>query len=183
MRTNFNIAVINQCTKAEGVFKRLAIWFQGCEKQCEGCCNPELFSLTPAHIVSLDKLLEIIENAKQTFDIEGITYLGGEPTLQQGLAELSKEIKALGLGVILFTGKQYAELPKELIDNVDLIIDGGFEKDNPDNKRNLIGSKNQRNICVTDRYMDCLDWFYKPRNKWEEINVTEKLVITGDVIN
>ncbi|MDR1654345.1 MAG: radical SAM protein [Prevotellaceae bacterium] len=178
----FNIALINQCTETEGVFKRLAIWFQGCEKQCAGCCNPELFPFVPANIVSLGNLLEIITNAKQKFDIEGVTYLGGEPTLQHGLAKLSKEIQSYGLGVILFTGKQYEELPQELIGSVDLIIDGGFEKDNPDNERNLIGSKNQRIICVTDRYRDSLDWFYVPRPKREEINVTENLVITGDVI-
>jgi anaerobic ribonucleoside-triphosphate reductase activating protein len=180
--SKFNIAIINQCTEAEGMYKRLAIWFQGCEKQCDGCCNPELFSIKPAHIVSFEKLLEIIADAKQQFDIEGVTYLGGEPTLQQGLSELSNEIRKSGLGVLLFTGKQKEELPHEIIDSVDLIIDGDFEKDKLDNERNLIGSINQRIFCVTDRYKNCLDWFYHSRPKRKEINVTNELVLTGDII-
>jgi anaerobic ribonucleoside-triphosphate reductase activating protein len=179
---NFNIATINQCTESEGPFKRLAIWFQGCNLQCKECCNPKLFTFKQANIVSLDAMIEIIIEAKSNFGIEGVTYLGGEPTLQQGLSELSKRLNQLDFGVLLFTGNLYEELPKELIENVDLIIDGQFEKENIDNERNLIGSKNQRLICISDRYKNDLDWFDIPRSKIGEINVSENLIVTGDVI-
>ncbi len=182
MKYNFNIATINQCTESEGMFKRLAIWFQGCNIQCVECCNPKLFALKQANIVSLDELIEIIKEAKTNYGIEGVTYLGGEPTLQQGLSELSKQLKQLDIGVLLFTGNLYENLPNELIENIDLIIDGQFEKDKIDYERNLIGSKNQRLICISDRYKNSLDWFYKPRPKIREINITDKLMITGDVV-
>lgn len=181
MNYNFNIAAINQCTESEGPFKRLAIWFQGCNIQCKECCNPNLFAFKQANIVSLDELFEIIIEAKSNFGIEGVTYLGGEPTLQQGLSELSKRLKQLDLGVLLFTGNLYKDLPKELIESIDLIIDGKFEMDNLDIDRNLIGSINQRLICVTDRYASCLNWFSTPRSKIVEINVSENLIISGDV--
>ena len=32
-------------TVVEGPGKRLAIWVQGCEIRCPGCCNPRFFSL------------------------------------------------------------------------------------------------------------------------------------------
>ena len=182
MNYNFNIATINQCTESEGPFKRLAIWFQGCNIQCKECCNPNMFVFKQANIVLLDELFKIIIEAKSNFGIEGVTYLGGEPTLQQGLSELSKRLKQLDIGVLLFTGNLYEELPKELIENVDLIIDGQFEKENRDNERNLIGSKNQRLIYVTDRYKNSLDWFYSIRPKQVEISISEKIIMTGDVI-
>jgi len=181
---NFNIACINQCTESEGPGKRLAIWFQGCDKQCEGCCNPQLFDIKPVHIISLGALLHIIAEAKERFGIEGVSFLGGEPVLQQGLSGLSKKIKAMGLGVILFTGKMLEELDGQLKVSVDLIIDGGFESDKPDNKRNLIGSVNQRLIFITDRYRAFEEWFFTPRPKRIEINTSGELglFITGDKI-
>ena len=178
----FNIACINQCTEAEGPEKRLAIWFQGCDKRCIGCCNPLLFDFKPAHIITKDQLLEIIAEAKDQFNIEGITYLGGEPTLQQGLSELSIEIKKMGLGVILFTGKKFEELSEELKATVDLIIDNGFESDKLDKERNLIGSTNQRLIYITERYRPFNEWFYINRPKRVEINISDELFITGDKV-
>jgi len=179
---NFNIACINRCTEAEGPGKRLAIWFQGCDIRCNGCCNPQLFEFEPANILSLENVLEIIADAKEHFDIEGVTFLGGEPTLQQGLSQLSMEIKKMGLGVILLTGKQVEELSEDLVSAADLIIDGGFDSNKPDNERNLIGSTNQRLIYITERYKPFEDWFYSHRAKRMEINISGGLFMTGDKI-
>jgi anaerobic ribonucleoside-triphosphate reductase activating protein len=182
LKYNFNIACINSCTETEGPEKRLAIWFQGCDIRCNGCCNPQLFELKPAHILSLDNILEIVAEAKKQFSIEGVTFLGGEPTLQQGLPQLSAEIKKMGLGVILLTGRQVEELSENLASATDLIIDGGFDSKKPDNERNLIGSTNQRIIHITERYKPYEDWFYSYREKRMEINISDKLFMTGDKI-
>jgi len=179
---NFNIACINRCTEAEGPGKRLAVWFQGCDKRCAGCCNPELFDFKPAHILPLDGVLGIIAEAKELFDIEGVTFLGGEPTLQQGIAQLSAEIKKTGLGVILFTGKKVEELDEQTVSAADLIIDGEFDRNKPDKERNLTGSANQRLIFVTERYRPYEDWFYSRRSKRVEINISDNLFITGDKV-
>jgi anaerobic ribonucleoside-triphosphate reductase activating protein len=124
----------------------------------------------------------IIAAAKKRFDIEGVTYLGGEPTLQQGLTELSRVIRTTGLGVILFTGKQECEVPADLKCEVDLVIDGGFEQNKLDDKRNLVGSTNQRLIFITNRYRSREQWFYASRPKRVEINVSNGLFITGDKV-
>jgi anaerobic ribonucleoside-triphosphate reductase activating protein len=178
----FNIACINQCTEAEGPEKRLAIWFQGCNIHCPDCCNSELFDFKPAHILSLEEVLKIVIEAKKQFNIEGVTFLGGEPTLQQGLSELSIGVRNMGLGIILFTGKKVEEINEELKASVDIIIDGGFEHDKPDDKRNLIGSANQRLIFITERYKPFEKWFYSIRPKRLEINVSSELFITGDKV-
>ena len=180
MRNNFNVAFINQCTEAEGPGKHLAIWFQGCDKRCFGCCNPELFDFKQANILSLDEMLKIIINAKNEFNIIGVTYLGGEPTLQNGLLELSKEIRKADLGIILFTGNKAEEIDNNFFSAVDIIIDGKYEIDKPDNKRNLVGSANQNIIFITERYKKNEDWFYNYRPKQLEININDGIFITGD---
>ncbi|MFA6336213.1 MAG: 4Fe-4S cluster-binding domain-containing protein, partial [Bacteroidales bacterium] len=99
-----NSVLINLCTDAEGPHKRLAIWFQGCTIGCQGCCNPELQEMKQAHIMSLQEIIDIAQKSKEENAMEGVTFLGGEPTLQKHLAELSNELHNVDLGVILFTG-------------------------------------------------------------------------------
>ena len=82
-------------TEIEGPFKRCCIWFQGCNIHCKGCCNFELQELKPNHIVSMQKLINIVSEAKKEYDIEGITLSGGEPSLQMNLKEFNDEIHKL----------------------------------------------------------------------------------------
>ena len=98
----FNVAYIKLCTKTEGPYKRCCIWFQGCNINCRGCCNKNLQPLVPNHIVTLKELIDIVKEAKDKFDIEGITLSGGEPSLQTGLRYFNNEIHKLGLGLIMF---------------------------------------------------------------------------------
>jgi anaerobic ribonucleoside-triphosphate reductase activating protein len=182
LNPKYNVAAINRCTGAEGPYKRLAIWFQGCDKQCPGCCNPDYFSKESGHIMTLEELCLVIETSKKEFGIEGVTWLGGEPVLQAGLERLNGEVRKMDLGVILFTGRKYEELEPSLVSSVDLIVDGGFEKDNLEDKRNLVGSRNQKIYFVTKRYKNCEDWFYIPRPKQTEINVSDVLSINGDYL-
>lgn len=178
----FNIASINQCTESEGPYKRLAIWFQGCNIKCNGCCNPHLQALEPAHIIEFSNLIDIISKARAMFGIEGVTYLGGEPTLQKGLDELSKKIRDMNLGVILFTGRRIDELETILIKETDLIIDGKFDINLLDNDRNMIGSKNQNTHFITNRYIGIKRWFLEKRIKTVEVNYSDTIDFNGDVI-
>jgi anaerobic ribonucleoside-triphosphate reductase activating protein len=180
--TKFNIACINQSTFAEGPGNRLAIWFQGCVLLCEGCCNPEMQELKPVHLLTLNEIVAIVAEAKEKYGIEGVTFLGGEPTLQQGLAELSVAIQNTDLGVILFTGELVENLPSTLLKSIDLIVDGRFIIDQPDLERNLIGSKNQRLVYCSERYKQNRDWFFLQRFKRIEVNVSRNLFITGDAV-
>lgn len=178
----FNIASINRCTEVEGPYKRLCIWFQGCNIHCKGCCNHDYQPLVPKNILPLDELISIIKVAKEKFGIEGVTYSGGEPTLQQGLPQLTEEIHKLGLGVISFTGRKYEEV-KDALCGCDAVLDGKYEADNKETRRRILGSANQRIICLTDRYKDCIeDWFLQNEAKSVEINVGLSIVANGDKI-
>lgn len=177
-----NIAHINVCTEAEGPYKRIAIWFQGCNILCRGCCNPELQEIKVAHILTVRETLDIVLKSKKENKIEGVTFLGGEPTMQEGLGHLANALALNGLGTILFTGMTYDSLEKSVRNAMDLIVDGRFEMNQIDEARNLVGSKNQDIIYVTDRYRDMSDWFLNTREKRIEINLSDALFVNGDII-
>ena len=129
--------------------------------------------------MSLEELMAVIKEAKTRFEIEGVTYSGGEPTCQQNLSLLTKEIKSLGPGVISFTGRTYEDVP-EIFEGCDVVLDGSFKADLPETKRRLLGSENQRIICLTERYKDCIDSWFADHNKVVEVSVGSEIIANGD---
>ena len=146
---------------------------------CKGCCNKDLQELKLAHIVTIDDLIEIVRDAKEKFNIEGITLSGGEPSIQKGLLEFNKKIHELGLGIIMFSGNYLKSLDDNLVKTVDLLIDGPFIEEKKDNNRVLLGSTNKNLIFITDRYLNEKNYFNNP-NSIEEITVDDYLFINGD---
>lgn len=180
--SKFNVAAIHCCTTCEGPCHRVAIWFQGCNLRCAGCCNPDFQPFVVKKLFSLKELCDVIDHAKEKYQVEGVTFLGGEPTLQQNLPQLAEEIQKLNLGVILFTGKLYGELKEDLLRHCDLVVDGTFQKENLDTSRNLVGSQNQKIYYVTPRYCSYENWFLEKRRKKVHIQAEETLLFSGDVL-
>ena len=95
-------------------------------------------------------------------DIEGITFLGGEPLEQaEAVAVLAERAQFAGLSVTVFTGFTYEQLVddgnlhiRRLLCCVDLLIDGSFEQDRFDLSRPWVGSLNQRFRFLTYRYSE-----------------------------
>ena len=144
-------------TNAEGPGQRFCLWVQGCSRHCDGCFAKSTWSHKKNKVMNVNELFSLIKEQK---GIEGITFLGGEPFEQaKPLAKLAEKAQKLGLSVLTFTGSTYEELKKSenediraLLKYTDLLIDGGFEKENFDLSRPWVGSKNQRYIFLTDRY-------------------------------
>lgn len=183
LNKKLNIAHINMCTTAEGPYKRMAIWFQGCNILCKGCCNPELQPIKPTHVMTISEIVNIAVNSRNKYGIEGVTFLGGEPTLQAYLYILSHELKKKDFGIILFTGKLLYQLSLDLVNNLDIVIDGEFQLDKMETERNLIGSKNQRIHLISNRYSKDVSWFNDVRAKIVEMNFGDReFFVSGDVI-
>ena len=97
-------------------------------------------------------------------------------------AESSDEIKKLGLGVISFTGRKYEEV-SDVLAGIDLVLDGEYVLEEKETKRRLLGSENQRILCLTDRYKNDISWFDIVKNgKSVEVNLFNKIVFNGDKI-
>lgn len=153
-----NVASWVSPTETEGPGARFALWLQGCPFRCPGCCNPHLWDIREARVMAVAEVLELI--AAERRRIEGVTFLGGEPIIQaQGLALLAQEIRKLDLSLMVFTGYTYGflvrgELPgvPELLHVADLLVDGLYMRNLPEQRRRWIGSSNQKLYFLTDRY-------------------------------
>lgn len=132
--------------------------------------------------MTLAEIISIIKESMDEFGIEGVTYSGGEPTCQKNLPFLTTEIKKLRLGIISFTGRKYEEVVDELM-GIDLVIDGKYISKERETKRRLVGSENQRILCLTDRYKNDISWFDIGKNgKSVEVNLADRIVLNGDKI-
>lgn len=155
-------------TKTEGFGKRYCIWVQGCSIRCSGCKNQHMWSFKGGEEVEIDRVIRDIELQE---DIEGITFLGGEPLDQkEAVTEILKAAKKQRLSTIVFTGYRYEELlcsseTRKLLKYTDLLIDGEFRQEEMDFSRPWIGSKNQRYLFLSDRYEkgDLLNRQYKTK--------------------
>jgi len=163
-------------TRVEGPGLRFCIWVQGCHHRCEGCFARDTWDPDMGREVSVENVIAQLRGAE---GIEGITLLGGEPMEQaEGLCRVAEAARAAGLSVITFTGNTYEDLlarkdpaVTQLLALTDVLVDGPYRKEEPEDTRPLVGSKNQRFLFLTDRYcqadMDAL------RNAFE-VRVDEK---------
>ncbi|MBS4218457.1 radical SAM protein [Bacillus sp. FJAT-49711] len=145
-------------TTVEGPGKRFCLWVQGCSIRCEGCGIPWTWSKKSGKTMKVEELFREIKKSKDENNIEGVTFLGGEPFDQaEALGELALLVKNLGLTVMTFSGYLYEDLQKRnaalnLLANTDLLIDGPFIKDKLDLSRPWVGSSNQRYHFLTASY-------------------------------
>jgi len=158
------VAATRERSTREGPGIRYVIWVQGCSLKCKGCFNPHFWSQHGGSIKDVDSLLQDVIAAQIKFpEIEGVTFLGGEPFEQaESLAELSKKLQKLNFSVMVFSGYSLAELKNpqssefearlNFLSSIDLLVDGRYQEDNLDNDRPWVGSKNQEFHFLTERY-------------------------------
>lgn len=141
--------VSDSIVDGEGI--RYTIFCQGCPRRCPGCQNPETQPREGGRILSFDEALqELAENPLLT----GVTFSGGEPFLQSGaLARLAALIHARGLDIWCYTGYTLEELralsdpaADDLLQQVDVLVDGDYREAERDLTLKFRGSRNQRVI-------------------------------------
>lgn len=139
----------------DGPGLRFAIFVQGCPHRCEGCHNPETHDFHAGRLADTDRLLKKIREYPL---VQGVTFSGGEPFCQtEPLAELSKALKTEGYHLMSYSGYTFEELLKraeedlhtrELLEQLDLLVDGRFELDQRSLELKFRGSRNQRILDV-----------------------------------
>ena len=156
-----------------GPNRRIAVWVQGCLKNCSNCMSQEFRSFDKGYLYDekylYDYLCEIIENE----DIDGITFTGGEPLLQNGsLRKLTLSIKRSHprINIIVYTGYIYNSAKNSFkdfegiqdsrnslnLDWIDILIDGEYKSDMPTDNP-LIGSSDQQIHILTQVGDDILN--------------------------
>ena len=139
---------------------RIVIFFQGCAHHCYGCHNPETWDFEGGKEVSFDLIIKIIDDIAYA---DGITLSGGDPLYQiDASTEIAEYAKSKGLDVILYTGFLFEEVLemtkanqrlKDLLNNVDTLIDGPFILEQRHLSLKFRGSSNQRIIDVKKSLM------------------------------
>ncbi|CEN21429.1 anaerobic ribonucleoside-triphosphate reductase activating protein [Paraclostridium sordellii] len=141
---------------ANGLGITMSFWTQGCPHHCNGCFNKETWDFEGGKEFTQDDLDYIIENINKNNIKRDLSVLGGEPLCPQnieGVIYLCKEFKRNYPEklIYLWTGytiETFNETQKEILNYIDILVDGKFEEDRKNLSIKLRGSSNQRVIDV-----------------------------------
>lgn len=128
---------------------------QGCPHRCEGCHNPETWDFEGGEEVTHDTILEVIETITANGLHRNLCIMGGEPLCpeNQFLTNLiinSVKEKLPDTKIYLWTGYCLEDLDmnnnriKSILEQVDCLIDGPYDKTKRDVSLFMRGSSNQR---------------------------------------
>ena len=150
---------------ADGTGVRVSLFVSGCRHHCKGCFNAPTWDFNygkPFTRETQDKILELLAPSY----IEGFSLLGGEPfepENQPVLAELLEEIRRTFpdksiwcySGYLLDKDMQpggavYTEDTKEMLRQIDVLVDGEFVEAKKDLTLIFRGSSNQRRLRLKD---------------------------------
>lgn len=149
-----NYAQIRHYDVANGPGVRASIFVSGCTHNCKNCFNKEAQDFNYGNLYTKeveDKFMKYVldDNTK------GVSILGGEPlmqTMDDSLLNLLKRIKKeTNKEIWLWSGYTYeeailSEKRKEILNYVDVLVDGRFEEENKSLLIKFRGSTNQRII-------------------------------------
>lgn len=83
------------------------VFCQGCPWRCAYCHNPHLLPADGPESHAWAEVLALLEKRRGLLD--AVVFSGGEPTLQGGLADAMREVKALGFRIGLHSGGMYPD--------------------------------------------------------------------------
>lgn len=156
-------AAIKKCDVANGPGVRVSVFVSGCNHHCKGCFNEKAWDFNYGNDFSDETIDGIINDLDKEY-ITGLSLLGGEPLErenQKGLSKLVKKVKEKlpNKTIWCYTGfdyekdvmgRMYEQWPetKDLINNIDVLVDGKFEMEKRNLNLQFRGSENQRLIDV-----------------------------------
>ena len=132
----------------------VALFTQGCPFRCKNCFNPETHDFNGGKEFS-DKTIEMILNLCNKDYIVGLSILGGEPMHPKNIEGTTKLAKAFkekypDKNIWVWTGFLYDKdlKNKEVLNYIDVLVDGQYKDELHNPKLRWCGSSNQRVIDV-----------------------------------
>lgn len=143
----------NDFSAAPGI--SVTFFTQGCPHKCEGCHNPETWDFEGGEEVTHDTILDVIEAITANGLHRNLCIMGGEPLCSENqfLTNLiinSVKEKLPDTKIYLWTGYCLEDLDlnnnriKSILEQVDCLIDGPYDKTKRDVSLFMRGSSNQR---------------------------------------
>lgn len=132
----------------DGPGLRLVVFLQGCPFRCLYCANPDTIEIKGGKATPPEEIIEMAVSQKPFFGKRGgITFSGGEPTLQaEALIPLFKELKAHQIHICLDSnGGVWNKHVEELLLLTDLVL-LDVKQFNPNRHQILTGRSNAQTL-------------------------------------
>lgn len=158
-----NYATIKKHDIANGIGVRVSVFVSGCTHHCNGCFNPETWDFNHGNLYTKDVEQDILDACDHDY-IRGLTLLGGEPMEpdnQKALLPLLRQFKNRfpNKTIWCYSGYDFEQdilsgqvgdwdTTKEMLEYIDIFVDGEFQIDKKDLSLRFRGSSNQRIIDV-----------------------------------
>lgn len=136
----------------DGPGLRLVVFLQGCPFRCLYCANPDTIEVKGGKPTSLQEVKEMAVSQKPFFGKKGgITFSGGEPTLQaENLLPLFDELKKEDIHICLDSnGGIWNEKVEQLLKLTDLVL-LDIKQYNPQRHRDLTGRSNEQTLRTAE---------------------------------
>ncbi|NLL93749.1 MAG: anaerobic ribonucleoside-triphosphate reductase activating protein [Clostridiales bacterium] len=156
-----NYSAVKYCDIANGSGVRTVLFVSGCRNRCPGCFQPETWNFEHGNVFDSKIEEEIIESLRPDY-IAGLTLLGGDPfeeENQQSLLPFLRKVRDTFpkkniwayTGYVLErdlvpNGKKYTAYTREMLELMDVLVDGPFVLEQKDISLKFRGSSNQRII-------------------------------------
>lgn len=136
---------------------RRVLFAQGCFHDCKGCFNPETHDPDGGELFDID---DLVYDINRNVLLHGVTFSGGDPWEQADkFAYIAEKVKKPGFNIWSYTGYTYEFILdnrdkrkgwRDLLNNIDVLVDGKFEQELYDPALKFRGSSNQRIIDVRE---------------------------------
>lgn len=140
-------------SNGEGV--RVSLFVQGCSFHCKNCFNPETWDFNGGKDFTTVEVDKIIKLCNKDY-IAGLSILGGEPLHPNNIESVSMlceyfKFKYPNKTIWLWSGFRYEDILNrennyDILNLIDILVDGQFEIDKKDLNLKWRGSSNQRVI-------------------------------------
>ena len=155
-----NYADIRPIDVANGPGIRVSLFVSGCTHHCKECFNPETWDFAYGRPFGEEQVQAILGHLSKPY-IRGLSLLGGEPFEPQNQAavlELVEQVREVypDKDIWCYSGYLFEQLAagavgehsRELLERLDVLVDGPFILERKDLSLRFRGSANQRILDV-----------------------------------
>ena len=151
----------NDVAAGQGV--NVTFFVQGCDQHCPGCHNQQTWDFNGGYEFTQDTMNDIINSLSANGVQRNLSIMGGEPLHPNNLFLTNliiEEVKKVypNIKIYLWTGYIYEnllerneKLLQNILENIDVLIDGPFIKEQRDITLAMRGSRNQRVIELKEK--------------------------------
>ena len=150
-----NYAAIKKTDIANGPGVRVSLFVSGCRRHCKGCFNSETWDFNYGNLFGKSTMNEILEALDKEY-IEGFSILGGEPFENENKETVYNVIRTVKekfpqKTIWCYSGfcfEELAESSRNILELIDVLVDGPFVEEKKNLRLKFRGSENQRIIDV-----------------------------------